>query len=523
MARELLTRLTITGILQATTPLHIGGMPNNAEEDMPLAKNGLGEFYVPGTSLAGVFRAWMETHFDEKEILDNLWGFQEEQAKTGDKPKGAASRIFIEDAKVSLPVGLSEELWDSVGINRRWGSAAKGQKFDRTVLPKGSLIDLSLQIDLPTSQADAIRAMLGHLIKALQNEDITLGAATRRGIGQVKLISSQLHEIEWNKTGIIDWLTNDNITKPELNSDELIKADETLKRLYPQILHLTIDWKPVGALMTKASYDGIAVDMLPKVSGIDKDKMTLVLPGSGIKGALRSQAERIIRTVLGSSNQLSEDWLEQVQVPLVNELFGSAKKTEKTEKTKKTERNNGKRASISINTCYAKNINCTTQQWQQIETAKTSAQNQNHLYTALNRANLRKTPYFEQSIHVGIDRWTGGAAEGFLYSGIEPFGVEWEPIKIRLNLESLSTELQKPALALLLLLLRDLSQQRLVLGFGVNRGYGELEIKKISFAWEETKNKYGLEGEYSHFKDLTPLQEIQTDWRKWIKAQKESQ
>jgi hypothetical protein len=46
MARELSTRLTITGILQATTPLHIGGMPNNAEEDMPLAKNGLGNIAI---------------------------------------------------------------------------------------------------------------------------------------------------------------------------------------------------------------------------------------------------------------------------------------------------------------------------------------------------------------------------------------------------------------------------------------------------------------------------------------------
>jgi len=41
MARQLSTRLTITGTLKAVMPLHIGGMPDSREEDMPLAKNGL--------------------------------------------------------------------------------------------------------------------------------------------------------------------------------------------------------------------------------------------------------------------------------------------------------------------------------------------------------------------------------------------------------------------------------------------------------------------------------------------------
>ncbi len=514
MARELSTRLTITGHLQATTPLHVGGLPNNIEEDMPLAKNGLGEFYIPGTSLAGVFRAWMETHFADEEILNNLWGFQEE---TGEKPKGAASRLFVEDAKVTLPNGLSEELWDSVGINRRWGTAAKRQKFDRTVLPKGSQINLRLQVDLPpkNNQATTIRAMLGHLIKALANEQITLGAATTRGLGQVKLTDSQLQEINWNQNELLNWLTN-GTTAQALNYEELIKNEATLNPIHPQILRLTINWTPVGALMTKASYDGMAVDMLPRVTGTEGGHITLVLPGSGIKGALRSQAERIVRTVLGKTT-ISEDWLEQVQLPLINELFGSAK-----------HKNSGKRAAISINTCYAKNINCTTEQWQTIETAK--AEQSNPLYTALNHAKLRQKPSFEQGYHVGIDRWTGGAAEGFLYSAIEPFGVEWEPIKIRLYLDRLYSELQKPALALLLLLLRDLSANRLPLGFGVNRGYGELKVKQVDFNWEkidETENKYGLDGlslkNPIALNKLPILQEIQADWREWIKVQKESQ
>jgi CRISPR/Cas system CSM-associated protein Csm3 (group 7 of RAMP superfamily) len=492
MARELSKRLTITGTLQATMPLHIGGLPNSIDADMPLAKNGLGELYVPGTSLAGVFRSWMERHFDNQEILKNLWG----------QVKGAASRIFIEDAKVTLPDGLSEEIWDNIGIDRRWGSAAQSVKFDRTIIPKGSTIDLCLQIDLPLKDTKIMQAMLGYLMKALQAGQIALGAATTRGFGQVKLIKPQLHEIAWTEEGLLQWLADKHRNTVHLDCDKLIKADNILICHGPEILHVTIDWAPVGPLMSKASYDGIEVDTLPKVSGIDGGEMTLVLAGSSLKGALRFQAERIIRTVLGITD-LSENWFKQIQVPLVDSIFGAA---------------SASRSCLSVSTCYATNINCTSQQWQEIESANYSERS-NLLYKALNRAGLRKAPYFEQGFHLGIDRWTGCAAETFLYSAIEPFGVEWAPIEIRLDLDRLPSDLKTSALALLLLLLRDLSEHRLPIGFGVNYGYGELEVRKVSFKWEEAVNKYGLEGD---FNDLSKqaLQEIQRAWRDWIKALK---
>jgi len=534
MARQLSTRLTITGTLKAVMPLHIGGMPDSREEDMPLAKNGLGEFYVPGTSLAGVFRDWMEKHFDNKQVLNNLWGFQppKEERKTEKKPEGAASRIFIEDAKVTLPAGLSEELWDSVGIERRWGTAAEGKKFDRTVLPKGSTFELSLQVDLPIEikQANTMRAMLGYLLQALAAGQLVLGAATTRGLGQVKLINPQLQEVDWTrKISLLQWLSGD--TKiDKLDYSGLIAADKTLKCHPPEILHITIDWTPTGSLMTKASYEGVAVDMLPRISGIEPGKITLVLPGSSLKGALRNQAERIIRTVLGNG-EIAEDWLTQVQVPLVEYIFGSAKQASENTEESKTLPAPG-RGCLSINTCYATNAQCTTQQWQEIEAAKTSENNQHFLYDALKEANLRQTdlpkaPNFGQGFHVGIDRWTGGAAEGFLYSAIEPSNVEWEPIEMRLDLSKirLPCELQNAALVLLLLLLRDLSEQRLPIGFGVNRGYGNLKVNKVNFQWEKMGeinqqhwlNDLSLQSPFSlNQLPETEMKQLQSDWQNWI-------
>jgi len=78
---------------------------------------------------------------------------------------------------------------------------------------------------------------------------------------------------------------------------------------------------------------------------------------------------------------------------------------------------------------------------------------------------------------VAVDRWTGGAADQMLFSAVEPFGVTWEPIQLRLHLQNLETK--EAAMALLWLLLRDLWEGNLGLGFGVNRGYGAIKVSMI--------------------------------------------
>src|SRR5262249_40476034 len=93
--------------------------------------------------------------------------------------------------------------------------------------------------------------------------------------------------------------------------------------------------------------------------------------------------------------------------------------------------------------------------------------------------------YAQQAFHVAVDRWTGGAAEGFLYSVLEPNGIHWEPIRLTLDLTRLRKDGERndrdPAVALLLLVLRELSAGCIPLGFGVNRGMGAIEIRDILF------------------------------------------
>lgn len=136
MARRIHSRLRIRGVLVTQTPLHVGGYDEDFETHMARARNGRGEFYVPGMSLAGSFRSWFHTAFG-RASMEPLFG--NEQAEF-------ASFVFAEDAVLSDQV--QPELRDGVGIDRIYGAAADKAKYDRAVLPKGTRLKLELTVDI---------------------------------------------------------------------------------------------------------------------------------------------------------------------------------------------------------------------------------------------------------------------------------------------------------------------------------------------------------------------------------------
>ncbi|MUG95756.1 hypothetical protein F7734_26735 [Scytonema sp. UIC 10036] len=228
--------------------------------------------------------------------------------------------------------------------------------------------------------------------------------------------------------------------------------------------------------MVKAAQDGMTVDILPLVSSVNQ-QIALVLPGSSIKGALRSQAERIIRTVckisLTQDTEGKQRFLEQVQVPLVETLFGIAAKQQPEIQEEDLQKCNYKPglSALSVDDCY--NVQkIEPKKWQSV----TDATNSQELRTALNNTPIKQT---QQAFHVAIDRWTGGAADGFLYNNLEPFNIEWEDINLTLNLKRIPKSELHATLALLLLTLRDLYAGRIPLGYGVNRGMGAIAVEKI--------------------------------------------
>ncbi len=561
MSRRLAQRLKIRGTLRARTAFHVGGFGQDVESDMPLARNGRGQFYLPGTSLAGPIRDWFCSSFTNSGTIDALWGFQL-------KDKGHASYVMVEDAVVTLPAAATIEVRDGVGIDRVRGAAAAGIKYDRAVIPRGATLTLALSVELPSLQGSAenmahnsqIRAMFGELLLALKKGAVAFGAARTRGLGKLELQDgvSIVEETLDTPAGILDFLMTGGKT---LKIDDLIATGASPVAQAATRLKLEIHWHPCTPVMVKAGYEGIAVDTLPLVSGNDGE-VSLVLPGSAIKGSLRSQAERIIRTLLGTrapdDPSDRQNFLKQVCVPLVNTVFGMAGQRDETgtgsavaapevddddyddedgdtqtggEASAGNERASGSastsaaqeprlgRGALSVADCYG-TTTFPAENWRAIVTAPEDLP----LAQELKKAGLGS---WHEEYHVAIDRWTGGAAEGALYSVLEPHGAKWGPITLTLDLERLRREEMLPGVALLLLVLRDFAEEKIPLGFGTHRGMGWLAVDRVEITGtglggveqklaqlEQVSLEKGCVGELPE--EL--LNALSTAWENWIKT-----
>jgi CRISPR/Cas system CSM-associated protein Csm3 (group 7 of RAMP superfamily) len=531
MARNLHSRWIISGTMITTSPISVGGIVSDASVDLALAIDGQGNYYVPGTSLAGALRSWISRNYDNEnnqasQISDRLFGYQPAKDEQG----GHASFVTISDISISQ-TNLFFEIRDGVGIDRETGTATDRFKYNRAVLPKGTNLPLEISIERDKELKDEdwqiYQTAIAHLLDAFKTGKIPIGAAKTRGLGRIKLNETdwdiQTHDYQTRK-GILAALGyQSNGAKPE-DAAQPFAYTASANSSQSTNLAVAISWHPVEPVMVKAEGEGIAVDILPLTSANGKS-VTFVLPGSSIKGSLRTQAERIVRTVLeiGIVNQskpyLKQNFPTQIDVPLIRELFGKAAKIENGDQQ-------GRIGALSVIDCYA-NLNITPQAWANIESAttepnkSTDQERKPSLRDYLDTAGLSQTT---QAMHVAIDRWTGGAADQMLYSTLEPIGFDWEPIVLELDLSSKSIP-KYVAIALVLLVLRDMMLSKIPLGYATNRGMGAIAVDRIKITGNgltpELAALADVTIENSNLNNLSPelLNALTTSWKEWIDSQ----
>lgn len=456
----------------------MGGFGESVDTDMPLAQNGAGDLYIPGTSLAGALREYITQVFGIS-LIEKLWGYQINDNSN-------ASSLIVDDMVITESKKIIVEIRDNVRIDRKTGTAANRGKFDRAVIPRGSVMPLNLKIEVEMEEdrSESI-AMIVELQSALQNGIIQLGGAKTRGLGCIQLVGGgSLKEQKFsNRNDMLSFLADPS--GDEISKNDIDNAIQNNKKNDLPKLNFIIDWSPVGPLMVKSGIDGFAVDMIPLTSGNDSNKLSLVLPGSSVKGSVRSHAERIIRTLLGTTSKDSSELSDDLNLPLINEIFGKCAQSNKKEDSLSTDLGTNidtlindaplpGLGALKIRDCYGKN-SFTQDQWSKIQSAKEDSD----LRTALDSADLK---HWQQGYHVAIDRWLGSASDGMLFSLLEPHQAKWEPLNFELDVARLPNDLLRPAITLILMLIRELAYKRLPLGFGTHRGMGELKVNYVKIS-----------------------------------------
>ncbi|MEW9534163.1 RAMP superfamily CRISPR-associated protein [Microbispora sp. NPDC049125] len=495
--RHVTSRVRALGWLRTESPLHVGGLGGDPAEPLPIALDGLGRVYVPGTTLAGVLRSWSRGIDPESPSLTDLWGFVPERGKGG-----RASRVVVADALVATACRLDEhgvpaapldpaylEFRPSVGIDRVTGTAAPEFLFGRAVVPAGCYLRLEIDIE-SREDADLDEARMGALLGALAAGEIRIGAATRRGLGSVRLLDEPLDVLVDrfdSPEGLLAVLRDDPARRRSPVSLRSVDPELSPRR---EVLEVRVAWGPRAPIMVRGTSSGLIVDTLPLTTRVDRGHLTLVLPGSSLKGALRGHAEFAERTARGliASTALpgesvaghSAAFRAQLdQLPAVRALFGAARDDVADRRA----------GALRVEECTAE-VTIPDALWRSVTGADGAPpEDYDGERRSLPEAVLDRLEDLgmAQADHVALDRWTGGAAEGRLFHVLEPHAVDWEPIRLTVDLTRLG-DARDQALALLFVTLRDLAAGRIPLGALVNRGFGDIDVSEITITggpWPE--------------------------------------
>lgn len=505
------TRYELTVHLVTDAPLHSGGVDEVVDrrrdpEDRTtvarrFARDGHGCPVLTGRSVKGALRAACQRFREEhggavglaERELQQLWG-DDGTRGAGSAAPLRASAITVhtvelptegyegnEEHKVMLPTRMGN------AIDRYWGSAGDTALFEHEYLPRGKELALTITAeaglpdDVEVPQGDVappgpeqVEKLFALIIGLIKDGRVAFGGRQNAGWGRVALSDSKkawtLTKAEpGSRAGLEEWLSGAGGRSVDVAPVDCGGSGR---------MRIEITWdSPTGILVAEPQKDGPgegadagAADGAPgEAEGADSEETKparplragpeetdpIVLPGSSVRGALRTRATRIARTILLAKKDPSTeaDWSgagvhEQLaQDPsLVRDLFGSTTH----------------RGALTVLDTLA----------------------------AEDGPNRKVT-------HNAGDRWTGGVADGLLYSE-EVYDSTWNSIVVELDLDRLLTNaragLEEPdgqedsqgedrsraAFCLLGLVLAELAAGTLPLGSRGTRGMGQVEVKAMA-------------------------------------------
>lgn len=275
--------------LELDSPLSISSGRDDFT-DSDLLRDGKGMPFIPGSSVAGAFRAYLGLQKNQAGIL----GFLKEK-------DGRMSSIFISDMFFSGKTVVSARDGIRLGEDK---IAIKGGKFEREIVETGAktTMYISCQVREGESCKEFETAVKTLLLAVVQGE-IRFGGRKNRGYGKMHVCS--VHEAEFDASSVEKWLEfeedprNTASYQKHCTLNEWTTGEEPLSGKY---IFLEIPLRLKG---------GISIRKYSTRPGdADYEHLTCnekaVIPGSSWNGLIRSAAGQILRE-LGCKNW--EDWL----------------------------------------------------------------------------------------------------------------------------------------------------------------------------------------------------------------------
>ncbi|HEK25920.1 MAG TPA: hypothetical protein ENO33_06015 [Hydrogenobaculum sp.] len=422
----------LKGNVKSLAPLVIA-RGKGESTDIELLTDKEGRFFIPGTSFKGALKHYFEDTFKDKELVSLFFGNHKKE-----------SLAFFED--LILKNEHITSIRDGIKLNE-YMTVEHGGKFDYEILIPDREFELSLFVKVAEEKdIDKIRSVLKTIIRELSNENIKIGAFTSKGFGLLKLTDYKLYRFDFpsDMKTYFNYLKSHKLEDVKLDSLENI---QTLEEKAPRVIF-------EGRFEIKNSLIIRKQDIHEEADSVQittNDKYTIT--GSSLKGALRSRALRIAKT-LGISEEI------------VYEVFGSNKDNKKKEEEEKTKPKRQK-ARLIVNECY-----------------------------------IEKDYVISEMVHrIKIDRFTGGVIETALMNS-KPIWHKKETLNIKLELE----DVQEAYIGLILLVLKDLWNEDLALGGEKSIGRGVLKGSYLKIKTKDGEFEISKENDRLNIKGKEKLE-----------------
>lgn len=287
-------------VIEAKTPLAVGSGEKDITTDALVATDVNGLPYIPGTAIAGVVRSMIG-----EESAKTFFGYQ----VPGESKKGKGSEIIFTEAKIlnskgEVVDGLNIEAIDKDPLLKEYkelpirqharisekGVTVKGGKFDEQVVFAGTRFCFELEMVSVKEENNNFESVLSQI----NNKTFRIGSGTRCGFGEIEVVEMQRVKLDLSKPNELElyldkssnlsedwngWQRDENIEKETLSTDWV----EYKLSLQPEDFFLfgsgfgdeDVDMTPVKARKVEWS------------NGCGKlsDKMVLI-PATSVKGAL---------------------------------------------------------------------------------------------------------------------------------------------------------------------------------------------------------------------------------------------
>lgn len=289
-----MNKIFLQADLVCTSPICIGNGVS-AFTDNDLLVDGEGIPFIPGTSLAGVCRHYMDAIDSEKTNI--IFGSKNDSIND----IGHESKIIFYDAfPIKLtPIGFR----DGVAIDEITSTAKDTAKFDYEILNAGAVFRLKIEMD------DSDEEYLKKIVAGFQLGEIRIGSKAKRGLGRVTLKNVHIKTIT-NLKDLIDFswdnMQAEDCYEPELSSGLYEKKN----------YHFNL--KSFLLIANKATTEVSNNSFINSEQLVNAEKKP-VIPGTSWAGLFRHYFVRVLGECGYGIDSIGR---------LVNEVFGFSKGSE---------------------------------------------------------------------------------------------------------------------------------------------------------------------------------------------------